>query len=224
MEGIVRLGETLDAAVVGERGVRLGKLAKRGVRVAEGFVVPRGVLLEDGLTNRLALAFDELGARSVIVRGGEMGDEDEATLKYIDKQSLVAAIGRLRRQSSNAAVIFQRTLNAELSGTILTMNPETSNNQELWLESYWWLGESVIFESKKPEVMLLEKNSGTVIMHEDGDEPTGLSEQHLEDLQEASLATEHLMGWPSKIDWAFENGVLYILDVRKLKLLEEEKW
>ena len=224
MDSLVGIGEIKNADSVGVRGLRLGSLKDKGIQVAEGFILTEGAQIEDGLANRLMEAFDRLTTEAVIIRLGNISEEANSVVRNVTRDELIGQLLKMQNLHDKAPLIVQKTLNAELSGTLLGLNPEDGTKNEIWIESYWWLGESALFDGKRPEIALIDKTTGMVVMQEEGDEPIGLTAKHLEDLQVAGLASEHIMGWPTKLSWAFEDGQLYILDVKKAEILEETNW
>ena len=222
-DGIIRLGESLDPALIGIRGERLTKAKSCGVRVADGFILPSGQRIADGLENKILSEFDRLSTNHVIIRSN--ADEAQILLaKIYSRDELLGELMRIRSNKPNEQIIVQRALNAELSGSTLSMNPESGNPNEIWIEGYWWMGEAYGNQGKQPEIALIEKANGMVVAQSEGDEPIGLSDKHLEDLYNMSMKMEHMMGWPTKLDWAFEDGLLYLLDITKARTLGENKW
>ena len=58
MSRVLLLDDTDNPEVVGQLGSQLAKLAKKGVHIVEGFVVPINQKLEFGMSNEVLTAFD----------------------------------------------------------------------------------------------------------------------------------------------------------------------
>ncbi|MBW2030783.1 MAG: hypothetical protein JRJ31_17100 [Deltaproteobacteria bacterium] len=144
------------------------------------------------------------------------------------------------------APIVQKMVDSEVAGVLFTANPITSIRKEMVVEANWGLGESVVSGKSMNDFYVIEKEplrlkdsriSKKTLMicfdEERGlgrremavspdkmDAPT-LSEEQALELGETGLKIESLFGAPQDIEWAYERGVLYILQSRNIRTLTE---
>jgi pyruvate,water dikinase len=144
------------------------------------------------------------------------------------------------------APIVQKMVHSEVAGVLFTANPITSSREEMVVEANWGLGESVVSGKSMNDFFVLGKSplelkdkriSKKTLMicfdDEKGfgrkemavapdimDAPT-LSEDNALELGGIGLKIEELFGSPQDIEWAYEKGVLFILQSRKIRTLKE---
>ena len=145
------------------------------------------------------------------------------------------------------APIVQRMVNADVAGVLFTANPITGARDEFMIESNWGLGESLVsgeaivdnfIVSRNPQPRIKErrvqnKNIMVTIDREKGIgrkkyELTGsmvtdctLSDEQIFELAELGSRIEALFEHPQDIEWAYENGELFVLQSRKIKGLKD---
>lgn len=145
------------------------------------------------------------------------------------------------------APIVQKMVNSDVAGVLFTANPITSNRNEIVVEANWGLGESlvsgeaivdyfVLNRATPPTVKLkkvMKKNIMVTVDKEKGlgrkkYELTGnlvtdctLNDAQLVELAELGLKIEQVFGNPQDIEWAYENGELFLLQARKIKGLKD---
>jgi pyruvate, water dikinase len=145
------------------------------------------------------------------------------------------------------APVVQLMVNADCAGVLFTANPITGNTGEAVIESNWGLGESVVsgramtdfFTLDKPSLSIKErriarknvmvtmdsgKGSGRVEQLVPADRATepSLSEVQLVELVRTSMAIEDHFGFSVDMEWAFQDGALYILQARRIRHLAEK--
>jgi pyruvate,water dikinase len=143
------------------------------------------------------------------------------------------------------APLVQRMVNPDVAGVLFTANPITGDTGEIVIEANWGLGESVVSGKSMNDFFLLDKASlatetrrivrKTVMVTFDREQGFGrkeyavppdrvsaqtLSDAQVRELGEAGKKIEALFGSPQDVEWAFENGDLYILQSRKVKNLK----
>ena len=144
------------------------------------------------------------------------------------------------------APIVQKMVHSEVAGVLFTANPITSSREEMVVEANWGLGESVVSGKSMNDFFVLEKSplrlkdkriSKKTLMicfdNEKGcgrkemsvspdmmDAPT-LSEDNALELGDIGLKIEKHFGFPQDIEWAYEKGVLFILQSRNIRTLKE---
>jgi pyruvate,water dikinase len=145
------------------------------------------------------------------------------------------------------APVVQRMVNADVAGVMFTANPITGARDEFMIESNWGLGESLvsgeaivdyfIVSRETPprikEKRVQNKNIMVTIDRERGIgrkkyELTGnmvtdctLSDEQLFELAALGTKIEAVFQYPQDIEWAYENGELFVLQSRKVKGLKD---
>jgi pyruvate,water dikinase len=144
------------------------------------------------------------------------------------------------------APLVQRMVNSDVAGVMFTANPITSNRKEIVIESNWGLGESLVsgeaivdyfvmsrefpvkvkVKKVRPKNIKVtidkEKGAGRKTYKLTGSEITDctLSDEQLCELAQVGLKIEKVFDYPQDIEWAYEEGILYILQARKIKALK----
>lgn len=134
------------------------------------------------------------------------------------------------------AVVVQRQLQPQKAGVMFTIDPVRRRRDQMVVEAAWGLGEAVVSGRVIPDNYILTR-SGTVksahVAHQDvevvWDENGGtkevpvpperaaaqvVSEEELLQLMELGLRLEEAFGQPQDIEWAIEDGQIYLLQSR----------
>jgi pyruvate,water dikinase len=138
------------------------------------------------------------------------------------------------------APTIQLMVNSEVAGVLFTINPITGSKDDIVIEANWGLGESVVcgkclcdfYTADKNllciKVKKIAKKRQTYAQSEKGgadwvevepekvNMPT-LTEAQVEELCRVACLIEGHYGFPQDIEWAYEKGVLYILQARRAK-------
>ena len=141
------------------------------------------------------------------------------------------------------AVVVQKMVNADKAGVLFTVNPVTKNPDEIMLEAAWGLGEAVVSGVVTPDNLWINKKTGEVTTEYISEKETmvirasergGSKEVEVpEELREAPVLTkeeqralidvankiEAFYGKPEDVEWAIENGRLYMLQSRPITTL-----
>jgi phosphoenolpyruvate synthase/pyruvate phosphate dikinase len=142
------------------------------------------------------------------------------------------------------APVIQLMVNADVAGVLFTANPITSDTTEIVIESNWGIGESVVSGKSMNDFFVLAKDSlavkerriarKNVMVTMDDDRGSGrierdvpqarsgdptLSKPELVALGAASKRIEQHFGFNVDIEWAFQDGTLYILQARRIRNL-----
>jgi len=136
------------------------------------------------------------------------------------------------------AVVVQRVIRAELSGVAFTVNPVTGDPGEVVVNSTYGLGESVVSGSVTPDTYVVRKSDGELLASEISEsksvmlevgksggtveravEPalaaaSSLSPGQLAEVVARAIEIESRSGSPQDIEWAIENGELFLLQAR----------
>ena len=142
-------------------------------------------------------------------------------------------IGLMTRPS--VGVVVQTLLNPEVAGVMFTENPATGADERM-IEASWGLGEAVVAGLVVPDHYRIDR-SGNVLQRRAGrkqvavrslpsggtvEEPVAadrvsqlcLDDAQLAALSELALRCEQVYGPRRDIEWAFQDGTLYLLQCR----------
>jgi pyruvate,water dikinase len=145
------------------------------------------------------------------------------------------------------SVVVQKMVNSEAAGVMFTVHPITSEKDKIVIESSWGLGESVVSGGVTPDRFVVDKNTFKIIDKQVSDKKeimrvrdaeTGktievkvprdkVSTQSLPDnliieLAKIGKQIEDHYQFPQDIEWAMENGKLYIVQTRVVTAFFEE--
>jgi pyruvate,water dikinase len=147
---------------------------------------------------------------------------------------------KLDHEKAIIAPTIQLMVNSEVAGVAFTINPITKAKDEIMIESNWGLGETVVSGKATSDLYIVDKKTwdikdktiankehsyvqaaggGGTWIDVDSSKvkvPTLTPEMVKELCRVAHIIEEHY-GYPQDIEWAFENGQLYILQARKAR-------
>ena len=134
------------------------------------------------------------------------------------------------------AVVVQKMVDSEAAGVMFTINPVTKNSGELMIEASFGLGEYLVQGMITPDNLIVDKENLRVKNIDLGTQEKMLkflegknqevfipkkmgSKQvltfgQIQELAKMGLQIEKYYGRPQDIEWALENGKLYILQSR----------
>jgi len=215
------LDDTDNPEIVGRLGAQLAKLAKIGVSIVDGFVIPINQKLEYGMSNEVLTAFDQLNSEYVILRSSvNLQDYDTETIRDVQRDGLLDAITYIQQNNARrgrlVAVIIQRDLDAEVSGTIHSINPVTGDRREVLIEANLWMNETILNGESEPDLIILNKRTGTLTNESEEQGEICLSPKQLLKLHSLIRKAEDRFGGDISVDWAFDNSHLYALNVRQI--------
>jgi pyruvate,water dikinase len=145
------------------------------------------------------------------------------------------------------APVIQLMVNSDTAGVLFTAHPITYATTDIVIESNWGLGESVVSGRSMNDFFVLDKESlaikerriarKNVMVTMDlgrgsgrleqpvpparASEPT-LSEVQLAELARTSVGIENHFGFNIDMEWAYQDGVLYILQARRIRHVAEK--
>jgi pyruvate,water dikinase len=145
------------------------------------------------------------------------------------------------------APVVQRMVNADVAGVMFTANPVNGARDEFMIESNWGLGESLVSGEAIVDYFILSRDTPPRIKEKrvqnknimvtiDRKKGIGrkkyelsgsmvtdctLSDEQLFELAEVGNKIEAVFQYPQDIEWAYENGELFILQSRKVKGLKD---
>ena len=139
------------------------------------------------------------------------------------------------------APIVQLMVDSEIAGVLFTANPVNKNTGEIVIESNWGLGESVVSGRSMNDFFVLDKETSAVrqrriakktLMVTKSEQGPGraerpipanrsqeatLSETQLAELGRVGTSLERHFGFNVDVEWAFQNGILHVLQVRRIR-------
>lgn len=216
MGKLFNLDECTDAKQVGSLGAFLAQVCRNGLDVVPGFIIPIDCELSDGTTNEIMRNFERLHADKVILRASVPDDyKDSEVIRDIPRERLLETIAYLQkninRRHEQAAIIIQKMMNAEVTGTIYSINPATRDSSEILIEAEMWMGETVLSGDRDTDMVLIDKRSGALSLESKEEEEICLNASQIETLHNMIRKIERLCSFPAYVDWAFDRGKLYII-------------
>lgn len=145
------------------------------------------------------------------------------------------------------APIVQRMVNADVAGVLFTANPITGARDEFMIESNWGLGESlvsgeaivdnfIVSRDTPPRIKEKRVQNKNIMVTIDREKGIGrkkyelagsmvtdctLSDEQIFEIAELGRKIEAIFEYPQDIEWAYENGELFVLQSRKVKGLKD---
>lgn len=230
MARVLSIEASTDITKVGNLGVYLARLKRAGFRVADGFVVPVEEELQFGLSNEILREFDKRHFTEVALRAApiEMDIFSSETIRGVKRDVLVETIDYLRKNSlrrgHKIAVVVQKDLNAEYSGTIHSYNPVTLDNNEILIEANLWMNDTVLTGESDTDMILVNKNTGALNLESEDEEEICLTPEQIAQLYNLIRKIEKKLDEAVSVDWAYDNGVLYILRARPITQKTYERY
>lgn len=145
------------------------------------------------------------------------------------------------------AVVVQKMINGQVSGVMFTNNPSTNNEDEIMIEASYGLGESIVSGSVNPDNFIIDKKDlfikhkeirkkTSMIIYDEHlgrcikkNVPNGMvEEQSINDakvieLAKYGLSIEEHYGKPMDIEFAADNGKIFILQARPVTTLKRKE-
>jgi len=149
------------------------------------------------------------------------------------------------------APVVQRMVNSDVAGVMFTANPISGSREEFVIEANWGLGESLVSGESVNDYYVLRKNGSeggsagikekriqkkNIMVTLDREKGVGrkkykipedlatkptLTDGQLEELASLGSKIEAVFDFPQDIEWAYEQGELFVLQSRKIKGLPE---
>ena len=151
------------------------------------------------------------------------------------------------------AVVVQKMVNADKAGVMFSINPSTNNPDEIMIEGAFGLGEAVVSGAVNPDLYIVDKDSMEIKKIEQKeqkikiikDPETGktitkklsakeeaqqvCNDKEIKELARFAKKIEEHYGKPQDMEWAIENGEIYIVQSRAVttfksaEIAEEDK-
>lgn len=136
------------------------------------------------------------------------------------------------------AIPVQKMVQSEVSGIMFTMNPVTNNKDVVVIESIWGLGEKIVQGAYTPDHYEVDKESMAIrsivvekqllqyVKSGDGNKelkvPNNkiaqqkITEDQIIEVAKIGIALQKHYFFPQDIEWAMENGKIYIVQTRPI--------
>jgi phosphoenolpyruvate synthase/pyruvate phosphate dikinase len=129
----------------------------------------------------------------------------------------------LLHQKISVAVVVQKMVRSEASGTVFSVHPVTQNNHELLIEAGHGFGENVVSGITTPDGYVVEKESWRLLNKITGSQENRkkqiLSDQEIIALAKLVGKMEKHFHTPLDIEWAKEKKHFFILQSRPITTL-----
>ena len=135
------------------------------------------------------------------------------------------------------SAIVQKMVNADKSGIMFTVNPATNQGNEIVIEAIYGLGEFIVGGEVNPDMYIVDKNTRDIkkieirkkekglfrtalgtnetrIIPRDIQERQVLNDKEIQELTRLGKKLEEHYGRPQDIEWAVEQGTVYIVQTR----------
>lgn len=246
---IYRSGESVDPRLLGGKAATLAKLVHEGFAIPEWFVIGGGADHElDPLTPELEAAFRKISpdGRPVAVRSSAVDEDGQehsfagqlesflnvspadlaARIKDVRASGQTERVRQYRRTRGLTgdppvpAVMVQRMVRAQWAGVAFAVDPVTHDRSVAVVAAVSGLGESLVSGQRDADTFRVDP-SGHVLSFERA--PTGDASGLPADVvpQIAALVrrVSDRRGSPQDIEWAVEEGRLYLLQARPITTL-----
>jgi phosphoenolpyruvate synthase/pyruvate phosphate dikinase len=141
------------------------------------------------------------------------------------------------------AVVIQQMVRAETSGVAFSVNPVFGDTEQVMINASWGLGETVVSGLVTPDTFLVSKpgmeivardiSQSKSVKHEMNDEgmveelpvnpiqamTTSLTDAQVREVAALAISAEQNAGSPQDVEWAYEDGSLYVLQTRPITTL-----
>jgi pyruvate,water dikinase len=251
MTALIPLHAATDRAESGSKAANLARLMGLGFPVPAGFVVGAEAFTEhaaervpEALPPVLLKALHEFVAplEPVAVRssgiaedlaGASFAGQYETVLHVGGREALAAAVlhcwasahdprvalyqERQGEATAPMAVLIQRMLRVESAGVAFTANPVTGARDEVVVSAVPAVGEELVSGQSAAEEWVVK---GEIATRMRSPREALSAEQALEVAAMARRIAEHF-GVPQDVEWAFEDGVLHVLQARPITALPD---
>lgn len=141
----------------------------------------------------------------------------------------------------SVAVVVQKMVQSDVSGICFTVHPVTEDKDQLVIEAGYGLGEAIVGGMITPDTYVIHKQKREIMdayisqqemkitkrdgkteevsVAKDEQEKQKLSDQKILELADLCMNIEKNYGFPCDIEWALEDGKLYITQSRPITTL-----
>lgn len=238
---LVPLEKADSLAEVGAKALRLAELAREGIPVPETYVLPpdseefgdpevlealggcvavrSSATAEDGAVASFAGQFlSVLGVRTVpellrAIRAVRASVDGDAVRAYCRSRRLSRPRqGRIEPSWIRMAVVLQRMVQAEVAGVLFTADPIAGDERQIVIEACPGVSDELLAGRRSPV---------RITIRDDGSLPSSdlLTQGQIGQLVELGRRIQRIQGSPQDIEWAIEDGRIWILQTRPITRL-----
>lgn len=120
----------------------------------------------------------------------------------------------IKASSLAMSVVIQEMVASDVSGICFTVNPQTGDDKEMYIEVAEGLGEDLVSGRVKPDAVRYDRYNDLFLSKSDK-----LAEKVYDQMAESFEKIMQIYGFPCDIEFAVKDDVLYILQSRKITTL-----
>jgi pyruvate,water dikinase len=227
-------------SVSGAKAYNLAHVKNQGFRVPEGIVIPCDIVASisnDLLAKEIFNFLKVMSPGPWAVRSSGIAEDGsdhsfagqfESILNVQDEAELKDAIDKCVCSASSAqvvaygkedyqpiALLVQQMVNADSAGVAFSANPITGERNEILINAVKGLGDKLVSGEVTPDEYIVQNGSLQKGSPDDG----VLSEKQVLEVAAAIKQLEENFGCPQDVEWAIEDGSLFILQSRPITAL-----
>lgn len=206
------------------------------------------IKIPEEVSYQIKKSFNELGAQCVAVRSsatnedstsatwaGQLGSYLNTTEKdllenikkcwvslFTPRAIFYGFQNNIAPQETSVSVVIQKMVKSEKSGVAFSVHPVTKEYNTLIIEAGLGLGEQVVSGHITPDSYTVDKKHQKITSRNIKTRTQVLSDVEILELSRLVIIIEKHFGFPCDIEWAFEQGKLYILQSRPITTLVTE--
>lgn len=127
---------------------------------------------------------------------------------------------KFKHSDAFLSVVIQKMVNADKAGVMFTMNPINKSHEEMIIEACFGLGEKLVSGEITPDTFILNKKEESVKEQFLNFETQTLSKKELKELIAIGKKIEQHYKKPMDIEWAIEDGKVFVLQARPITTLK----
>ena len=236
--------ESVD--LVGGKGASLGEMTNVGIPVPSGFVITTEGFQKD-IGQEVLEAFDQLNSEKVAVRSSAVAEDSSSaswagqleTYLNISREEVIskarecwnsinsdrakdyASQQNLSENQMKVAVVVQKMVDAQSAGVMFTVNPVSTDRNEVMIESTLGLGEKLVQGEIIPDNFIIDKQTLEIKSKDISEEDKQtVSDENIKELVELGKKIENHYGKPQDIEWAIDDqDKIWILQSRPITTL-----
>lgn len=131
---------------------------------------------------------------------------------------------KLDHDKVGMAVIVQKMVHAQVSGVMFTANPVTNSREEIYIEAVEGLAEKLVQGEVTGEIYTVHKKQNFISSRQIHGAYPLLTDFELRQLAHEGKKLEYMFEEYQDVEWAFDQGQLFILQTRPITTLAEEEW
>ncbi|MFV1917150.1 MAG: phosphoenolpyruvate synthase, partial [Patescibacteria group bacterium] len=152
---------------------------------------------------------------------------------------------KIQHKKVKIAVVVQRMVQSDVSGVMFTLDPVTEDREKIVIEAIWGLGELIVGGVVVPDRYVVQKSSFFILAKSISEQliqlsrkgsitkevevpkkiadTRKLSDREIEELARLGDRLQNHYYFPQDIEWAKEEGKLYIVQTRPVTTLKDGK-